>query len=76
MQRLPKQWICNVAATVIGQPFRDWVKDQINNRNQSLAVTKNLFVDMDPDIYQAFANSTAVSSKYHKYYNFSDLLFS
>ena len=29
-----------------------------------MAVTKNMFVQMDPDIYQAFANSTAVSSKY------------
>ena len=62
--RLPKQWISNVAATVIGDPFRDWVHEMIKNRNHSMAVTKNLFVEMDPDIYQAFANSNAVSSKY------------
>ena len=61
--RLPKQWIVNVASTVIGAPFRDWVKEQIKNRNHSMAVTKNLFVEMDPDIYQAFSNSNAVSSK-------------
>ena len=64
VMRLPKQWICNVAATVIGDPFRDWVSEQIKNRNHSMAVTKNLFVEMDPDIFQAFTNSNAVSSKY------------
>ena len=54
IDRLPKQWIANVAATVIGAPFRDWVKNRINERNQTMATTKNLFVQMDPDIYQAF----------------------
>ena len=71
--RLPKQWIANVAATVIGQPFKDWVLEQINKRNHTMAVTKNLYVDMDPDIYQAFANSTAVSSKYIEHDDFADL---
>ena len=61
--RLPKQWICDVAATVIGDPFREWVRDMINDRNQQMAVTKNMFVQMDPDIYKAFMDSTAVSSK-------------
>ena len=72
--RIPKQWIVNVAATVIGKEFRDWVKEQINKRNHCMAVTKNLFVEMDPDIFQAFNNSTAVSSKYFKNYNYSDNL--
>ena len=27
--KVPKQWICNVCAVVIGQPFRDWVKAQV-----------------------------------------------
>ena len=54
VMRLPKSWICNVAATTIGSDFRGWVRDMINDRNHQMAVTKNLFVDMDPDIYQAF----------------------
>ena len=29
LDKVPKQWICNVLAAVIGQPFRDWVKQQI-----------------------------------------------
>ena len=70
--RLPKQWIVNVAATVIGTPFRDWVKEQVKNRNHSMAVTKNLFVEMDPDIYQAFSNSNAVSSKCSQLYCYTD----
>ena len=26
MRKVPKAWVCNVAATVLGEPFVDWVK--------------------------------------------------
>ena len=27
INRLPKQWIVNVAVTVIGEPFAKWIKE-------------------------------------------------
>ena len=37
LRRLPEQFIVNVASTVIGKKFDDWVKDQIYTRNQKVA---------------------------------------
>ena len=63
-RKLPKQWIVNVAWTVVGKPFGDWVKQQIETRNYNRAVEKDLLISMDPEIAEAYHNSTAVSSKY------------
>ena len=35
--KLPKSWIVNVAATVIGDPFKNWIKMQIIERNKKVA---------------------------------------
>ena len=29
LKKVPKQWIVNVCAAVIGAPFRDWVAEQV-----------------------------------------------
>ena len=33
IRKMPREWILNVASTVIGQPFRQWVHDTIKARN-------------------------------------------
>ena len=33
IHKVGKEWICNVCASVIGQPFNHWVKQQIEARN-------------------------------------------
>lgn len=63
IQKCPKQWLINVIYTVVQDPFGVWVKQQIESRNQRVAVVKNLLIDMDPEVAEAFAASTAVSSK-------------
>ena len=35
--KVPRQWLIDVAFTVIGQPFADWVADMISKRNDELA---------------------------------------
>lgn len=62
--RLPKEFLANVAFTVIGDPFGQWVKQQIEARNQKLTTEKQLNIDLDPELAAAFNASTAVSSKY------------
>ena len=61
--RLPKEYIANVAFTVLGKPFGDWVKGQIELRNYKITTEKQLNIDMDPELAAAFNASTAVSSK-------------
>jgi len=39
------------------------VKQQIENRNRKVAVEKNLLIEMDPEVAEIYAASTAVSSK-------------
>ena len=62
--RLPRQFICNIAHTIIGKPFSQWVMQADNVRNQSVAAKQDCMIHMDPEIAQAFEASTAISSKF------------
>ena len=56
--KLPRQWVVNVVNTIVGQPFSDWVKHQIDVRNEKLASDHNLNIELDPDIAAAFRASS------------------
>ena len=62
--RLPKEFLANISYTVVGKSFSDWVKQQIEARNEKITVEKQLNIDLDPELAAAFNASTAVSSKY------------
>ena len=62
--RLPKEFLGNLAFSVLGAVFGDWVKGQILARNTKVLVERNNNIEMDPDMAAAFNQSTAVSSKY------------
>ena len=61
--RLPKEYLGNIAFTVLGDTFGDWVKAQIEARNTKVLVERNNNIEMDPEMAAAFNQSTAVSSK-------------
>ena len=61
--RLPRQWISNVLYTVIGQPIADFVTKSIKERNDKVAENRNLIIELDPTIAEAFKKSLNVSSK-------------
>lgn len=61
--RLPRQFICNIAHTIIGKPFAQWVMEADNDRNQVVAAKQDCMIHMDPEIAKAFEASTAISSK-------------
>ena len=63
VRKLPKQWIVNVAASVLGEPFVAWVANAIRARNEKVAVERDVMINVDPEIARAFEQSTAVSSK-------------
>ena len=50
IRRLPKEFLANVAYTVIGQPFADWVRQQIEIRNEKLAVDQQIHIELDPEL--------------------------
>ena len=63
MAKLPKQWIVNVAYTILGEPFADWVMSQIEARNTKVAKERDLMINVDPAIAAAWQQSTHVSRK-------------
>ena len=63
IQKVPKQWIVNVCAAVIGADFKHWVQDQIEERNALMAEKKEIMISMDPEMAAKFAASTHVSRK-------------
>ena len=54
MVKLPKEWIANVAYSVMGSQFSDWVQDQMEVRNLRLA-TEDQMIEMDEEVYEAFS---------------------
>ena len=53
-----------MAYSVLGDTFSSWVRQQIEERNEQVALKGNLMIEMDPEVHQAFVNSTAVSCKW------------
>ena len=64
MYRLPRQWIINVAFSILGEEFHQWAKDRVFDRDHKVAKTHNLFIDLDPKIAKIFADCTHTSCKY------------
>ena len=52
----------NIAYTIIGAPFANWVSKAVSNRNMELAKKQDLILDLDPEIVKAFHNSTNIST--------------
>ena len=63
LQKVPKQWIMNVCAAVIGDDFREWVFQQIEERNALMAEKREIMISMDPMMAAKFSASTHVSRK-------------
>jgi hypothetical protein len=62
IKKLPRAWVINVGATVVGQPFVEWVSKRITARNKEMAQDRNLLIKMDPQLAAAFQRSTAIST--------------
>jgi hypothetical protein len=65
LPKIPKQWIVDVCAAVIGAEFRDWVDDCKEERNEAMAEKRNMMIDMDPEMAAKFKASTHVSCRFY-----------
>ena len=63
MHKVPRQWLLNLAFTLLGEPFRAWVKDEIEHRNEEIAKKRDLLIEMEPEVAAAFHASVNISSK-------------
>ena len=64
LSKVPKEWICNVIVTVVGEPFHKWVKSVVEVRNKAVATKRGEMITMDADVAAAFHASTKISRKY------------
>jgi len=53
----------------MGNMLEDWVGEKIDERNEKLAESKDIMIEVDPEIARIFKNSSFVSCMYY------DLLF-
>jgi hypothetical protein len=63
IDKLPRSYIANCIYTIVGTPFRQWVDQQCQLRNDKVIEKQNLQITMDPAVYQAFLNSKHVSTQ-------------
>jgi len=63
LDKISKEWVCNVIATMLNTKFTDWLSKNINKRNEKVVEKGDMAIEMDRDVYDAFMASTAVSSK-------------
>ena len=66
VEKLPRAYIANLIYTIIGEPFKQWVQQQILNRTEQIKKEQDLAIQMDPEIFQAFKASTNVSGMYNE----------
>ena len=59
--KLPRAYLGNVLYTVVGDPFKRWVKEQMEARNKKVTEKGDMIVNMDPEIAAIFRASTSVS---------------
>ena len=65
LDKISREWICNVCYTVLKDEFAEWVKTQIQNRNEEVVEKGELTIEMDAEVFAAFQASTAVSRKFY-----------
>ena len=54
LHRLPRQYIVNVMYSILGDPIRLMVKEAIRARNDIVAENRNLLIELDPAVANAF----------------------
>ena len=63
LPKVPKQWLVNICAVVLGDEFRAWVHHQMEERNAVMCAKKEMMITMDPEMAAKFAASTHLSRK-------------
>ena len=68
LHKISREWVCNVIATVLEEVFTDWVGERIKTRNEEVTDKKEMNIELDQDIADAFNMSTSVSREFRFYF--------
>ena len=63
IRKMPRQYICNVIYTKVGEPFGKWVKKNCQERNEKFTQKHGLEIKLQARIAEAAMASTAVNRK-------------
>ena len=63
IRKMPRQYICNVIYTKVGDPFSKWVARNCEERNEKFTQKHSLEIKLQSRIAEAALASTAVNRK-------------
>ena len=63
IEKLPRYYVANVIYTIIGERFKQWVEQKIQERTEKVVQEQDMAIEMDPEVLKAFKASNHVSSK-------------
>ena len=58
-----RQWIINIIYKIGGKPFVEWTQEKMKERDEKLARDRDLVIELDGELAQAFMDSTSISCK-------------
>ena len=64
LDKVSREWICNVCGTVLQDEFEQLVAVQVKNRNEEIVEKGELAIESDAEVFAAFKASTSVSRKF------------
>ena len=63
IRKMPRQYICNVIYTLVGEPFAKWVTLNCHERNKKFTQDHGLEIKLQSRIAEALEASTAINCK-------------
>ena len=54
IDKVSREWICNIIATHLKNIFTDWLKAKVDKRNLDVVEKGDMNIEMDPDVFAAF----------------------
>jgi hypothetical protein len=67
-KRLPREYIINVIYSTVGDPFKRWVMERVNARNNAKLVKEDHFIEVSAEVMAAFNASSHKTGKWIKFF--------
>ena len=64
VRKMPRGYICNVIYTLVGEPFKKWVAEHCEERNELFQKKHGMEIKLQARIAEAALASTAVNCKF------------
>ena len=68
-KKMGRQYLINVIYTRLGDKFKKWVDERVNERHSKIKDEGKKYIDLDPEMAKLFHSSKAVSTSNGKAYH-------